>query len=85
VFISRYGRKFFEPDINDDKNTAIMKKYYRDKDRIGRELLQVSEEIRDDFTEFNRKYEELKRMKSKTPLEQLEREYIINALLDEYK
>lgn len=85
MFISKYGRKFFEPDSNDDKKTAIMKKYYRDKDRIGRELLQVGEDIRDDFTEFNNKYEELKRMRSKTPLEQLEREYVIHNLLEEYK
>jgi aminoglycoside N3'-acetyltransferase len=88
MFISRYANKYFEPNDNDDKNTATMKKYYRDKDRIGREMLQKYEQQKENeknIEEFNIKYEQLKRMKSKTPLEQLEREYVINELLNEYK
>jgi hypothetical protein len=73
--IPSYAKSYFEIKDGDDAGTTLNKKYLLDRDRINKQL-----EVEQKLNEFNKKYADIKKMKSKTTLQQLQLQLAIEEL-----
>ena len=78
MMIPSYARYNFEIKESDDKQTILNKRFFLEMDRVSRQL-KLDERLND----FDNRYREIKKMRNKTPIEQLKLEVALHELLNE--